>query len=148
MSSVNKGLCRDTGDMLGWGKARGRADTSALWTPSSWKASLHHDLLKEQLVLYTKPLSIGMWSHWSTGWQISDPWAHSSAPPGLHSPKHTTLRPAWLPLELAPKACQSSDPQVFTISTPTGPESLRSAQACVISAPLGCAPNAYQAGDP
>jgi hypothetical protein len=48
MSSVNQGLSWEAGDTLGWGKAQGRAKTSALWTPSSWKPSPCHDLLKEQ----------------------------------------------------------------------------------------------------
>jgi hypothetical protein len=145
---MNQGLCRDTGDMLSWGKAPGRAETSAFWTPSLWKASLHYDLLKDQLVLYTKPLPIVLQSHWSTGWQTSYPWAHSSALPGPHSPKYLPIRPTCPPLDLAPKACEASDPQVFTISTPTGPEPLTSAQACMIFATLGCAPKFCHAGDP
>jgi hypothetical protein len=47
LSSVNQGLCWGAGDTLGWGKTQGRAETSALWTPSSWKASPHHNIVKE-----------------------------------------------------------------------------------------------------
>jgi hypothetical protein len=49
MSSVNQEACWDTGDTLGRGKAQGRAKTSALWIPRSWKASPCHNLLKDQL---------------------------------------------------------------------------------------------------
>jgi hypothetical protein len=58
MSSVNQGICLDAGDMLGWGKAPGRDETSALRTPTSWKASLCHNWLKEQPVLHVKPYPI------------------------------------------------------------------------------------------
>jgi hypothetical protein len=43
MSSMNQETCWDAGDMLGWDKAQGRAETSAPWTPSPWKASPCHD---------------------------------------------------------------------------------------------------------
>jgi hypothetical protein len=49
MSSVNQGPCWDAGDMLGWGKAQGRAETSAHWTPSLWKFSQWYDTLKDQV---------------------------------------------------------------------------------------------------
>jgi hypothetical protein len=143
MSSVNQGFCWDTGDMLGWGKAPGRDETSALSTSISWEASLCHNLLKEQPVLYTKAFPMGLSSQWCTGWQISDHWDHSSAPPGPHYPKHPPLIPPWSPLNLTPKACEACDPEIFTISAPTGPVPLKSAQACVISALLGCVPKAF-----
>jgi hypothetical protein len=49
VSSGNQGPCWDAGDMLVWGKAPGRTETSTHWTPSSWKASPCHNTLKEQV---------------------------------------------------------------------------------------------------
>jgi hypothetical protein len=43
VSSGNQGSCWDAGDMLGWGKALGRAEPLAPWTPSPWKVSPHHE---------------------------------------------------------------------------------------------------------
>jgi hypothetical protein len=57
----------NTRDTLCWGKAPGRAKTSALWNPSLWKASPHHDLLTEQLVLPVELCPIILGSHCSTG---------------------------------------------------------------------------------
>jgi hypothetical protein len=37
VSSGNQGPCWDMGDKLGWGKALGRAETSAPWSPSRWR---------------------------------------------------------------------------------------------------------------
>jgi hypothetical protein len=48
VSSGNQEPCWDAGDMIGWGKAPGRAETLAHRTPRPWKASPHHDTLKEQ----------------------------------------------------------------------------------------------------
>jgi hypothetical protein len=142
---MNQGLCWDAGDKLDWGKAQGRVETSALWTPSSWKTSPHHDLLKEQLVLHATPLTICLQRHWSRDWQISHPWACSSALPGPRSPKHPPLRPTWSPPDLAHKACQASDPETLMISASTRSVCLRPAQAFMISAVLGCTPKACQA---
>jgi hypothetical protein len=50
VSTRNQGPCWDAGDTFGWGKAPGRAKTSAPWTPTPWKASPCHDTLKEQAV--------------------------------------------------------------------------------------------------
>jgi hypothetical protein len=46
---LNQGPCWDAGDMLVWGKAQGRAETSALWNLSLWKASSLHNSLEEQV---------------------------------------------------------------------------------------------------
>jgi hypothetical protein len=129
MSSQNQGLCWDAGDKLDWGKAQGRAETSALWTPSSWKSSPQEDLLKEQPALHAKSLPIGLQNYCSTGWQISDHWACSSSPPGPCSPKHTPLRPTWSLMDLASRVCQASNPQMLTVSAATRPVPLRPAQA-------------------
>jgi hypothetical protein len=48
VNSMNQGPCWDAGDMLGWRKPPGRTETSALWTPSLWKPSPHHNTLKDQ----------------------------------------------------------------------------------------------------
>jgi hypothetical protein len=37
VSSGNQGLCWDIGDMLGWRKAQGRAETSTPWTLAHWR---------------------------------------------------------------------------------------------------------------
>jgi hypothetical protein len=103
MSSMYQRLCWDTGDTLGWGEAPGRAETSALWTPTSWKASLHHDLLKEQPVLLTKSHPIGL----PILWPVPQP-HQGSHPSDLHN----------LCWDHAPQACQVSDLQAHTISTP------------------------------
>jgi hypothetical protein len=112
------------GDTLDWGKAQGRAETSALWTPSSWKASPCYNLLKEQLVLHAKPHLIGPQNDFSTDCGISDPWAHSSAPPRSCSPKLPPFRPAWSPLDWDPKACQAGEPQTLMISAGLHPSGL------------------------
>jgi hypothetical protein len=106
----------DTGDTLGWGKAQGRAETSALWTPSSWKASPHPDILKEQLALHTKPCPIRLQSRYSAGLGISDPWACCSTLPGPCAHKLPPLRTAQSLPNGAPKAYKAGDPQAFTIS--------------------------------
>jgi hypothetical protein len=124
MSSVNQWLCWNAGDTLGWGKAQGRAETSALWAPSSWKASPCHDLLKEHPVLHAKPRPIGPRSRCSTGRGISDPSTHSSIPPGPHSPKLPPMRHTRSPPDWPPKACQASDPQAFMISAAMCPSGL------------------------
>jgi hypothetical protein len=101
---MNQGLCWDTGDILDWGKAPGRAETSALWTPSSWKAPPCHDLLEEQSgtaeLLRCRP-------------GISDPWALSSVQPEPPAPKNPPLRPAGSLPDQAPKAWQASNPQAL-----------------------------------
>jgi hypothetical protein len=139
LSSVSQGLCWEAGDTLNWGKAPGRAETSALWTLSWWKASPCHNLLKEQPVLHSKPLPIGQLSPCYAGCGISDPWAHSSASPGPCSHKLPPFRPAWSPVDWAPKLCQTSDPHMHDLcqAAPSGLH--RPAQACTIL--LGCAPH-------
>jgi hypothetical protein len=164
---MNLEPCWDAGDILGWGKAQGRAETSALWTHSLWKASPCQDLIKEQLALHAKPCPIGWWSHCSTGCGISKPCAHSSAPPGPQSPKLPPFRSARSPPDQASQACQAGDPQTFTISGglhPSGllnwhsisihnlcscwPTPLRPAKACTISALLDLVPKACQDSNP
>jgi hypothetical protein len=66
LSSGNQGPCWDTVDTLGWGKAPGRAETSAPWTPSLWKASPHHNTLKEQAVLHPHTATACLPAHWAS----------------------------------------------------------------------------------
>jgi hypothetical protein len=125
VSSMNQGLCWDAADRLGWGKAPGRAETSTLGTPSLWKSSPHHDLLKEKPALHINPHPIGSWSHYSVGCGISDPLPCSSAPSGPCS-----TAPLDLPQTPTPQACTISaapctsglpgcNPQSCTISAGT-----------------------------
>jgi hypothetical protein len=47
LTSMIQRLWGEAGDTLDWDKRPGRAETSALWTPSSWEASPHHHILKD-----------------------------------------------------------------------------------------------------
>jgi hypothetical protein len=99
MSSVNQGPCWDSGDTLGWGKAQGKAETSAPWIPSPWKASPHHDTLKEQAghhphTTATRPPG----HHPPTG-----PPAHQTSAQQTHWA--TTHRPAHQPTSRQLQAC-------------------------------------------
>jgi hypothetical protein len=49
MSSGNERPCWDAGDTFGWGTTPGRAEILTPWAPSLWKASPHHDTLKEKV---------------------------------------------------------------------------------------------------
>jgi hypothetical protein len=140
---MNQGLCWDAGDTLGWGKAQGSSETSALWIPCSWKTSPHHNLLKEQAALHAKPCPIVPWSCCSSGHGISNPLACSSALPGqcasglpdlpqTPTPQARTISAGLCPSglhDLCSKAWQAGHPQAGT-------------------SPLGHAPQACQAGDP
>jgi hypothetical protein len=120
VSNVNQEFCWDAGDTLGWGKVSRRAETSALWTTSLWKASPCHDLLTKPPALHAKPHPIGRWSHRSTGHELSDPPACSSSRPDLCSTGPldlcgaTPLRPARLvihrPARSALEPCHSGLP--------------------------------------
>jgi hypothetical protein len=122
-----QGLCWHAGDTLSWGKAQGRAETSALWTPSSWKASPHYDLLKEQPALHTKPSLIGPRSCCSSrlcdlislGPLLSPTRAAlpQTPTPQTHMIITRPHRPEWSLSGCTPKACQVGNPQTFTIST-------------------------------
>jgi hypothetical protein len=147
VSSVNQGLCWDAGDTLGWGKAQGRAETSALWTPSSWMASPCHDLLKEQLVLHTKPCHIGLWSCCSIGHGISDPWAPSQPCQGRTSP-NSHSQTSTISARPSPSGLPSQRSTGIQDVQSAGPVPLRPAQARTISTLPGRAPMACQASNP
>jgi hypothetical protein len=100
----------------GWGKAQSRAETSALGTPSLWKASPHYHLLKKQQALHAKPHPIGPRSHCSAGQGISEPLACSSAQPGLRSTGPPNLPQTPTPQARTPQVCQASNPQARKIS--------------------------------
>jgi hypothetical protein len=108
MSSVNQGPCWDTGDSLGWGKAQGRAETSAHWTTSLWKASPCHNILKEQVGHHAATVcqaTAPQASQGSVTCQATRPTPHRTArlpphgptgpplasPPGYHLPAHWPL---------------------------------------------------------
>jgi hypothetical protein len=156
---MNQGLCWDAGDTLGCGKAQGRAETSAVWNPSLWKASPWHDLLKEQLVLQAKThqmelLLCRLWDLWSLGLLLK--------PTRAVFPKLSLLRPEVSLLDNALKACQPGNTQACTIyaepchsglhrpaqSLLCQPVTIRPAQACMISTLLGCIPKVCQTGNP
>jgi hypothetical protein len=86
MSSMNQRPCWDDEDMLGWGKAPGRDEASALWTLSLWKAPPHHDLLKEQP------------GHCPPG-------PHPTSVPSHHSARPQSSRPAKPPSASPPGCC-------------------------------------------
>jgi hypothetical protein len=103
-------------------KAQGRAETSAFWSPSSWKFSPHHDLIKELPALHAKPLPIGLRTNCSTGSGISDPPACSSALPGPWSTgspdlfQNPTPQACMISLGCFPQACEAGYPQARMIS--------------------------------
>jgi hypothetical protein len=126
MSSINQRLCWDAGNTLGWHKAPGRAETSALWTPSSWKPFPHHDLLKEQPGCCSpSPCPAG------------PPDQHSAGPPSWRRAKPPPRRPA------KPTLCQSPALQAFQqahqASTPPGPHPTGPLDHCS-AWPLSCRP--------
>jgi hypothetical protein len=129
--------------MLDWGRAQGRAETSALWTPSLWKASPCHDTLKEQLALHTKTLPIGPRSHCSVCCRISDPPAlllssTRAVLPQTPTPQTCTISARW-----ARKTSQAGATDIHDLSwaMPSGlhrpPQSL-----------VACIPKACQASYP
>jgi hypothetical protein len=75
MSSRKQGPCWDAGDTRGWGKPQGRVETSAPWTPSLWKISPRHDILKEQVGHHPHAAAAHPPAH-----QASSPPAHQLLP--------------------------------------------------------------------
>jgi hypothetical protein len=84
VSSVNQGPCWDVGDMFGWGKAQGTAESLAPWTPSPWKASPCHYRLKEQVGCHLHAAA----THWPSRPSPSRPAALPAYPPGHCPPTH------------------------------------------------------------
>jgi hypothetical protein len=126
MSSMNQGHWWDSGDMLDWGKAPGRAETSAPWTPSLWKTSPLHYTLKGQVGHHTHANSICWPSrlppHRPTRQLLTacpaSPWdSQAASQSGFHLPP---CRPTRSPPTGLPGHCPPTGPQAHQQPPTTG----------------------------
>jgi hypothetical protein len=114
VSSVTQGPCWDTGAVLGRGKAPGKAKTSVLWTPSLWKASPCHNLLKERLACQAptnRPKEPPLYS-------AGPPATQAHQAPGLRGPTGSLL--CWEPTSQTNQAPAGS---LLCLMGPPGPQS-------------------------
>jgi hypothetical protein len=98
MNCVNHGTCWNAGAMFGGGEAQGKVETLALWTPNPWKASPHHDTLREQVRCYLHAatghqLQICLGDHWQTK-QVTD----KHHPISLNNQCDKPAQPPWTDL--------------------------------------------------
>jgi hypothetical protein len=100
-------------------------------------------------VLHSRPCHIGLQSLCSAGRGISDPLAHSSAPPGLRStgqldlPQTPTPQTHTISSGHAPKTCEAGDPQAWISHLGHTPQACQAGdpQACRISISLDLHPS-------